>query len=405
MLTEIILNKPPQTLPAGLPIPSAQAQALSDRLCERIRVEMDATGGALSFARFMDLALYAPGLGYYSAGSRKFGAEGDFVTAPESSSLFSCCVARQCAEILGEIGGGSILEFGAGSGVMATDVLKELEASGQLPDAYLIIELSAELRARQRETLALRVPHLAERVDWLDALPKSLRGVVLANELVDAMPVHRFMMTEDGFAEAYVRGDDGGFAWILSPLGEGEVLAAVEALVASLDGVSWAPGYTSELNLGGPAWVRSVGDMLEEGAALIIDYGFPRREFYHPERRRGTLVCHYRHRVHDDPLILVGLQDITTHVDFTALAEAGMESGLSVAGYTTQAHFLLGCGLLQLMEHDGTDDVRAHLSRAQQVKRLTLPSEMGELFKVIALTKNLERPLIGFSLMDHRARL
>jgi len=366
---------------------------------------MDAAGGALPFARFMDLALYAPGLGYYSAGSRKFGAEGDFVTAPEISGLFSRCIARQSAEILDELGGGSIMEFGAGSGVMAADVLKELEARAHLPDAYFIVELSAELRARQRETLALRVPHLAGCVQWLDALPQSFRGVVLANELIDAMPVHRFQMTEEGFVEAYVSSSESAFAWQSKPLHEGEVLAAVETARAALEGEAWAPGYTSEVNLAGAAWVRSLGDVLEKGAALIIDYGFPRREFYHPERCRGTLVCHYRHRVHDDPLILVGLQDITAHVDFTALAEAALESGLSVAGYTTQAHFLLGCGLLQLMERAGAEDELVRLPLAQQVKRLTLPNEMGELFKVIAFTKNIEKPFVGFSLMDHRGRL
>lgn len=404
-LTDITLAKQKQRLPAGLPAPSAEAEVHSEQLCDRIRAEMDAVGGAIPFARFMDLALYAPGLGYYSAGSRKFGADGDFVTAPEISSLFSHCIARQCAEILEELGGGSIMEFGAGSGIMAADLLKALETSAHLPDSYCIVELSAELQARQRETLALRVPHLVERVRWLDALPQSFRGIVLANELIDAMPVHRFQLTQEGFVEAYVCSNDDTFTWLPQPLGEGELLAAVETARADLEGSPWALGYTSEINLAGAAWVRSLGDVLERGAALIIDYGFPRREFYHPDRRRGTLVCHYRHRVHDDPLILVGLQDITAHVDFTALADAALESGFSVAGYTTQAHFLLGCGLLQLTERFSADDERRRLPLAQQVKRLTLPNEMGELFKAIALTKNVERPLTGFSLLDQRWRL
>lgn len=393
------------SLPAGLPSPTADAQAVSERLIECVRTEIDAAGGMLSFARFMNLALYTPGLGYYCAGSRKFGAEGDFVTAPEVSDLFSRCVARQCAEILTEVRGGSILEFGAGSGVMAAEVLKELESLRQLPETYLIMELSAELRARQRETLELRVPHLLARVRWLDILPSSMRGVVLANELVDAMPVHRFTATDQGFAEAYVRRDGDAFAWASVDLKEGEVLEAIKAVRRALDEVPWPPGYTSEINLAGSGWIRSLGEMLREGAALIIDYGFPRREFYHQDRQRGTLMCHYRHHVHDNPLVLIGLQDITSHVDFTALADAALEVNLAVAGYTTQAHFLLGCGLLQLLECASGDDKLRHLAMAQQVKRLTLPNEMGELFKALVLTKNFDKPLMGFSLVDHRARL
>lgn len=399
------MNTSTSSLPAGLPAPSAEAQALSEQLRERIRLEIASSGGALPFSRYMELALYEPTLGYYSGRSHKFGAAGDFVTAPEISDLFSCCVARQCAEILAEIGGGSILEFGAGSGVMAAEVLKELEVSDSLPDAYLILELSAELRTRQRETIAQRVPHLQDRVQWIDALPASLRGIVLANELIDAMPVHRFMRTQQGFVQACVRHEGEGFAWSFLRLSDGEVLRAIETIQSTLDDSAWPPGYTSEINLSGPAWVRSVGCLLEQGAALIIDYGFPRHEFYHPDRNRGTLMCHYRHRAHDDPLILVGLQDITAHVDFTALAEAAIESGMSVAGYTTQAYFLLSCGLLQFLERADTEDTRAHVSLTQQVKKLTLPNEMGELFKVLALTKGLDKPLLGFSMVNHLAWL
>lgn len=386
-------------------MPPAEAQGVSERLQERIRFEIAGSGGALPFSRYMELALYEPELGYYNAASHKFGAEGDFVTAPEISSLFSYCLARQCAEVLAELGGGSILEFGAGSGVMAADVLKELEVTGHLPDAYLIMELSAELRARQRATLAQRVPHLRDRVQWLDALPATLRGVVVANELVDAMPVHRFMRTQQGFAEAYVRLEGDGFAWSFVELSQGEVLRALETIQAILDDRAWRPGYLSEINLSGPAWVRTVDCLLEKGAALIIDYGFPRRELYHPDRSGGTLMCHYRHRAHDDPLVLVGLQDITAHVDFTALAEAAIEGELSVAGYTTQAHFLLSCGLLQYLERTAANDTRAQLSATQEVKKLTLPNEMGELFKVLALTKGLDKPLLGFTMMNHLARL
>lgn len=384
-----------------LPTPSAAALAHSERLAELIRKEIATAGGRVGFDRFMELALYAPGLGYYSAGSRKFGEAGDFITAPELSTLFSRCLARQCAEVLAVINDGAILEFGAGSGVMAADILAELAALESLPTCYYILELSAELRIRQQETLREKVPDLAARVVWLDGLPEAgFRGVVLANEVLDAMPVHRFRIRNGAPLELYVVQEGEGFTLQEGEPGE-ELAASLAKLLRQTD---LAEGYESEMNLRAEDWVRSLADFLDQGVALLIDYGFPRSEFYHPQRNRGTLMCHFRHRAHDDALVVVGLQDITAHVDFTAVAEAAAEAGLSVRGYTSQANFLIANGLTGLLS-EAQKDVREHLTLAAQVKRLTMPGEMGELFKVMALSRGWDRPLQGFSLRDERGRL
>lgn len=390
-------------VPAELPAPDAIALAHSARLQTLIREEIAAQGGQISFARYMELALYAPGLGYYSAGAHKFGAQGDFVTAPEISPLFARCVARQCRQVLEYLDGGDILEIGAGSGKMACDVLSELAALNCLPGHYYILELSADLRERQAALLKTHLPHLMERITWLDALPRAgWRGVVLANELLDAMPVHRFLLTEAGARELYVSWRDGHFVWREDLLSHP---ALTERITALGEDAALSAGFTSEINLAADAWVRSIAAVLDAGLLLIIDYGFPRREYYHPQRATGTLMCHYRHRAHADPLILTGLQDITSHVDFTAIATAACLAGLSVSGYTTQAHFLLSSGLDDMITDVPASLTRQHLETLQQVKKLTLPSEMGELFKVIALTRGIDAPLLGFSLRDMRGRL
>ena len=382
-----------------LPSPDPAAAAVSDRLAATIRAEIrSAEPPRMSFERFMDLALYAPGLGYYSAGSRKFGEEGDFVTAPELTPLFSRCVARQGAEILSRTGG-DVLEFGAGSGIMAADVLSELERIGSLPTAYLILEVSADLRERQRETLGLRVPHLLERVQWLEGWPDAFEGVVLANEVLDAMPVHRFRVAAEGVQEQFVALEEERFSEIWGEPDDSRVAQLLDALVS---GCSLREGYLSELNLAAQDWTRQLATVLKRGAALVIDYGFPRREFYHPERSEGTLMCHYRHRSHQNPYQFVGLQDITTHVDFTAIAEAAHGAGLRVAGFTNQANFLLANGLAGMAEDS---DEKGRLEKAAAIKRLTLPGEMGELFKVLALTRGLEGSLTGFAWRDSRGRL
>jgi SAM-dependent MidA family methyltransferase len=382
----------------GLPAPSAAEQAISNALAERIRCEIDAHDGVIDFSRFMELALYAPGLGYYSAGRQKFGAAGDFVTAPELGALFARCLAQPCAQVLTVLGGADILEAGAGSGALAADLLRELEALDSLPRNYFILELSAELRARQAQTLKLKVPHLFDRAHWLETFPaKGFRGVVFANELLDAMPVERFRMTAAGLRQLQVGWKENHFVW--------RERSADVALQRRVGALCLPEHYTSEINLHAEAWVGSIADRLTEGVVLLVDYGFPRAEFYHPQRAGGTLMCHYRHRAHADPLIGVGLQDITAHVDFTAIAEAGRATGLELLGYTSQASFLLDCDLEKILSASDPNDVRAHLALTRQIKKLTLPQEMGELVKVMALGRGLNMPLAGFRRQDRRARL
>ena len=383
--------------PRTLPAPTAEEQALSDQLQHRIRDEIVAAGGAISFARYMELALYAPALGYYTAGKHKFGADGDFTTAPELGSLFARCLARQCQPILAELGGADILEAGAGSGALVADLLLELETYDVLPERYLILELSTELRARQAETLRARAPQHLERVHWIDRLPGTVRGIVLANELLDALPMERLKVTETGVHRLDVVWENDCFAWRENPA-DAPIRDRIEPLALP-------SGYLSEINLQAEAWVRSVADVLQQGVMLLVDYGFPRAEFYHPQRMGGTLMCHYRHRAHDDPLMLIGLQDITAHVDFTAIAEAGIGAGLALAGYTSQAAFLMACGLDKLAASSDPDAVRTHLALTQEIKKLTLPHEMGELYKVIALGRGVQEPLMGFALHDRRGRL
>ncbi len=383
---------------SALPQPTPQEIAHSAKLVDRIRDEIDAHQGWISFARFMEMALYEPGLGYYSAGSVKLGQAGDFVTAPEISPLFSRCLANQCAEAFERMSEPDVLELGAGSGVMAADVLIELEALGRLPRRYLILEVSADLRERQRATLAARVPQHLARVQWLDAWPEELRGVVLANEVLDAMPVERFCMRGSNVNAVGVTWQLGRLDWSETHA-SAELEAAVRAIESTL-GSALPDGYCSEINLRLPAWLRGLAGALREGVALFIDYGLPRAQYYRAERREGTLLCHYRHRFHDDPLILAGIQDIGAWVDFTAVAEAASDAGFTVAGFTTQAHFLIGCGIERYLAALAEAELRDRVQLARQTMLLTLPGEMGEKFKVLGLAKNFESPLRGFSVRD-----
>jgi len=383
---------------AGLPAPSAPERALSERLGAVIRDEMARADGALPFARFMELALYAPGLGYYSAGQHKFGAGGDFVTAPELGNLFARCLARNIAPVLQELPDADVLEAGAGSGALAADVLLELEQLGQLPRRYFILEVSAELRARQRARIGQRAGHLAERVQWLNDLPQTIHGVVLGNELLDAMPAQRFQIKNGAPRELHVAWEQDRFVWCDAPA-DAELTRVAAQRFAPL---ALPDGYTSEINLTAEGWVRTVAERLAAGVLLLVDYGFPRHEFYHVQRAAGSLMCHYRQRAHDDPLILVGLQDITAHIDFTAIAEAAHDTGLDILGYTSQGQFLLASGIT---EFANASDPKAQLTLAQEIKKLTLPHEMGELFKVIAAGRGVECVLPGFALNDRRGRL
>jgi SAM-dependent MidA family methyltransferase len=379
----------------ALPEPTAAEVEHSLRLVNRIRDDM--SGKPISFARFMELALYAPGLGYYSAGKTKFGGAGDFITAPELGDVFAKCVAHQCAQVLAELDGGDVLEAGGGSGALAADLLTELEQLHQLPDNYFVLELSADLRQRQQQHIDKVVPHLRDRVHWLDQLPDAFTGVVLANELLDAMPVSLFHTTSDGVMERYVALDDSGFHWLEQ--------AAPLPLEQRVNALHLDADYISEINFNAESWIHSLSQSLKQGLILLIDYGFPASEYYHPQRKTGTLMCHYRHRSHTDPLAYVGLQDITAHVDFTAIAQAAVDSGLDVLGYTSQAAFLMSCGLDQLVAKNDPDNTRAHLEMTAQIKKLTLPSEMGELFKVLALGREIESTLVGYSIQDRRDRL
>ncbi len=385
----------------NLPQPDPQAQEQSATLSQRIREEIIHEGGAISFQRYMERALYEPDLGYYSSGLEKFGAGGDFVTAPEMAPLYARSLAVQVFEVLSQIESGDILEIGGGSGALAAQLLLELEARGRLPGRYYLLELSGSLRQRQRETLQRLAPQLLDRVTWLERWPEpGFKGVILANEVLDAMPVQCFTVTDQAIYERKVRISDQGFAWIDEPADSVLQGAVRQRLPEPVE----AP-YHSEWNPWLGPWLAGLAQMLEQGVALFIDYGYERREYYHTDRREGTLICHYRHRVHDDPFFLPGLQDITASVDFTHLAEAAVDHGLRVAGYTHQAAFLFGNDLQALFEQMSRDRLQDRIQLAQQVKQLTLPGEMGERFRVMALAANYDQPLRGFAWRDMRERL
>lgn len=391
-----------------LPEPDAEAVQRSQLLVDRIKQACKQQGGAIGFSEYMRMALYEPGLGYYAGGLQKFGASGDFITAPEVSALFSQCIARQCAQVFENLQlqdePVNILEFGAGSGVMAADILLELEVLQMLPDHYYIVELSAELKQRQQQTINKKAPHLIERVVWLEILPEqAFQGVVLANEVLDAMPVECFRISASGvellnivtaknkLTTQYVEAGD-SVVQNVRTIEERRELALPEA-------------YCSEFNPVLGAWLKSLSQVLSKGVVLLVDYGYPAQEYYHGDRSMGTLICHYQHRAHTDALWYPGLQDITAFVDFSAVAYAALEANLGVCGYTTQAEFLVASGLEELHQAVVTDEPRQQLMLAQQIKTLTLPSEMGERFKVMALCKDYDEPLMGFSMRDYRSRL
>ena len=374
-----------------VPEPDERARAHSEQLTATIRDEIESAGGWISFARYMELALYAPGMGYYSAGSEKLGVAGDFVTAPEISPLFARTLARQAADIITSTSG-SILELGAGSGRLAAELLLALEALDRLPELYAILEVSADLQARQRERIATVAPHLLARVAWLSKLPARWRGLVLANEVLDALPVHLVVNDEGTWRER-------GVTWA-GALRWQDAEIASRALASATAHLPEDAGYLTEINLAAVKLTASLAEILEAGTLLFVDYGFGRREYYHPQRSAGTLMCHYRHHAHDDPFFLPGLQDITAHVEFTAIAEAGIDHGLVLQGYTTQARFLLNCGITELVQAVPVEDTANYLPLVAGVQKLLAPSEMGELFKVIALGRGMDGSLVGFTAGD-----
>lgn len=376
----------------SLPLPSAQAKIHSEQLCELIHRDISLQGGWIPFSRFMELALYAPGLGYYSAGARKLGPAGDFVTAPEISPLFGRTLAHQIAEIMAQ-STSHIVELGAGSGKLAVDILGELEKQHSLPERYDILEVSGDLRQRQQALLQERLPHLINRVHWLETPPNNISGVLIANEVLDALPVHLVRWTDGRIVERGVASAKNHFVWQ-------ERLPQIPALSHLAKQISVPDDTLSEISLAARGLVSTLSDRLRQGILLFIDYGFGAREYYHPQRSRGTLMCHYRHHAHDDPFYLPGLQDITSHVDFTAVAESAIDAELRLYGYTTQANFLINCGITDLLADTDPQSVSDYLPLASQLQKLTSPAEMGELFKVIALGKGIEAPLCGFSTGD-----
>lgn len=345
----------------------------------RLRQEIAASHGWISFARYMELVLYEPGAGYYAGGAQKFGAAGDFVTAPELGSLFGRTLARQLKAL-----GGPILEFGAGSGSLAETLLSQHDFD------YRIVEISPQLKARQQA-------RLGGRAQWLDRLPERIAGVVLANEVLDAMPVHAVAWREHGIMERGVSLSNDRLSWSEKPAG-GELLEEAKALPISTP-------YESEIGLVGRAWVRELARRMNEGVILIVDYGFPQREYYHPQRDTGTLMCHHRHLAHADVFARPGEEDLTAHLDFTALAAAGLDGGLELLGYTTQAQFLVNCGITEVLGEANIDNALHYAPLAAEAQKLLSPAEMGELFKVLALGRAVSEPLLGFSRGDRSASL
>ena len=381
----------------GLPEPSSEEQAHSDVIRQSIVETIDEAGGYITFSRFMELALYSAKGGYYVSRLRKFGEQGDFITAPDLGNLFARCLARQIAEGLDALGLDEVLELGAGSGKLAMQLLRALFDLGCLPRRYAILEISAELKRRQLGLLRKEVPQYLDRIVWLDELPAQVDAVVIANEVVDALPVERFRIEHEQVRGLGVGVEDGRFVDV-SYIVKGANWERIHRLELT-------EGYQSEAGFQGQAWMRTLSERLHCGQIMIIDYGFPAHEYFHPQRRSGTLTCHYRHRVHADPYIYVGLQDITAHVDFTGLARCAVDSGLSLLGFTTKASFLLSLGILDIVEPDMLGNTTDAIKLSQQVKKLTLPSEMGELFKVMIVGTQSGQVLTGFRQADHQGRL
>jgi len=362
-----------------------------------IAEKIQQAGGKIPFAEFMHHALYTPNLGYYSANNAILGKQGDFTTAPESSPLFGQAIANHCQQVLSQVNNPTVLEFGAGSGKLCIDVLTQLEKRDALPEKYLILEVSAFLKERQRLAIEQSIPHLIDKIQWLDSWPeKPFNGVMLANEVLDAMPVHRFKWQKQEVFESYIQSPEAGsFTENFEPSDNPHLIQHVKALNLPQD------HYQSEANLFIDDWIKQCYECIATGSALLIDYGFVQSEYYHPDRANGTLMCHHQHKAHPNPLINIGEQDITAHVNFSHVAEMAHQCGWQVASFTTQASFLLANGLLSLLE--AISDEKEYLTASQQVKLLTHPAEMGELFKVMALSKNIE--LENCHLTDMRFRL
>ena len=379
---------------SSIPVPDEHALSVSQQLTELIRDEIDAAGGWVGFEHYMQRALYEPGLGYYSGGSVKFGTAGDFVTAPEISDVFGQALAREILPILERTSEPAILELGAGSGRLAKSILTALDDDASLSPRYQILEPSADLQERQRSQLA----SFGNQVSWCDQLPAdSFEGVILANEVLDAFPVTRFVKHADHARPLGVSHEHGALVWVEGPA-DTELNAEVDALEVLL-GYQLPAGFRSELSRRLPPWITTLAERLIRGAMLIVDYGLVRHEYYHRSRSDGTLVCHYRHRAHSDPFLYPGLQDIRAWVDFSACAHTATAAGLDVAGFTTQGQFLLEGGAAEFLQRSTG---RANVEQAQAFKTMILPGEMGERFKLLLLTRGVRATLPG---RDFRDRL
>ncbi len=392
-----------------LPEPEVEAKKHSQLLIQRIQAACNQTNGWIRFSDYMNIALYEPALGYYSGGLQKFGQKGDFITAPEVSPLFGQCLANQIFEVIKNLQKLSdekifVVEFGAGSGVLAVDILLQLEMLACLPEKYLIIELSAELKQRQKETIKKKAAHLLKYVQWLDQLPDDVSSaIIVANEVLDAMPVEYFRITDNGTESLMIgfKNDDMVSRYIPAEQNTVEMVVSIRRR----SDVTFSENYISEYNPAISGWLSALENRIKNLVILLIDYGYNEKEYYHPDRTNGTLMCYYQHRAHENFFWWPGLQDITAFVNFTDVAYCAVDLGMEVSGYTTQAAFLLANGLSELHATQVTDDVQQQIKLSQQIKTLTLPSEMGDRFKVMALTKNYEEPLSGFSMLDLRNRL
>jgi SAM-dependent MidA family methyltransferase len=386
-----------RTTDSTLPVPDADGQAHSARVVAHIRDEIARDGGFISFARYMELALYAPSLGYYVAGARKLGGGGDFVTGPELTPLYGAAIARQLAVFLEANGAREIIELGAGSGALAASVLPALAAHDAPLAHYRILEVSPGLRAQQQATIGSAANAAHAVVEWLDRLPDRIDGVVLMNEVLDAIAPRLVARRDRRWFERGVTWRDDALQADERPLDDDRLRAIAEARFPPTG------DYASEINVAAEALVATIARRVGAGVLLIVDYGFPRHEYYHVQRHEGTLVGHYRHRVHGDPLLWPGLSDLTAHVDFTAIAEAGERAGMLTAGFATQASFLIGCGILDLLNAVGAPDSPAYLRAASAVQKLVSPAEMGELFKVLLLSRGqAKRRSLAVTDMTHR---
>ncbi len=383
------------------PEPDADAAAHSLRL-QRSIAQIIAKQGPIPFSQYMHEALYAPGLGYYAAGARKFGADGDFITAPEISLLFAHCIANQAAQVM-QASARYILELGAGSGRLAVGLLQTLHDKNDVPERYYILEPSADLGQRQKKLIAEALPDIADRVIWLDRLPETFSGFVFGNEVMDAFAVERFRIIDGQVRQLAVDIEGDQLCWKMDA--QSQLLTDAVRSIEQETGEVLAEGYTSEVNLLIKPWMSSLSEMLIVGAVVLLDYGYPRKDFYMQERNQGTIRCYYRHRANDEPLFLPGLQDITSHVDFTSVVEGAVEAGLEFQGFTSQSQFLIACGLLDVAKEIPAETVLERSRLSQEVQQLTMPSAMGESFCAIGFSREIANLLLGFSGQDMSHRL